>query len=244
MKRRLIVALLLAAGSFVGCGYSEQKPESSVSRAIQKPESSAGLVIRGDGYYEKKEYDKAIGDYSEAIRINPNFASAFSHRGKTYCDKKEYDKAIKDFTEAIRLTPLDADAFIDRGIAYNGKKEYSRAVADYDQAIRLGHLPVRQKLAWLLATCPKEGVRDGKRALELATKDCERWQPRANPTRFYIPSETLGTLAAAYAECEDFKQAVKWQQKAIEAEFRDYKTQHTLQQRLQLYQNGKPLRDE
>jgi tetratricopeptide (TPR) repeat protein len=244
MKRRLIVALLLAAGSFVGCGYFKQKPKSSAALAIKKPESSAGLVIRGDAYYEKKEYDKAIGDYSEAIRISPNFASAFSHRGKTYCDKKEYDRAIKDFTEATRLTPLDADAFVDRAIAYNGKKEYGRAVADYDQAIRLGHLHVQQKLAWLLATCPKDDVRDGKRAVELATKEYEMWQPKANPTHFYIPPETLGTLAAAYAECGDFKQAVKWQQKAIEAEFADYKAKHTLQQRLQLYQNDKPLRNE
>jgi tetratricopeptide (TPR) repeat protein len=244
MKRRLIVALLLAAGSFVGCGYFEQKPKSSAALAIQKPKSSAALVIRGDGSYEKKEYDKAVADYSEAIRISPNFADAFSHRGKTYCDKKEYDRAIKDFTEAIRLTPLDADAFVDRGIAYNGKKEYSRAVADYDQAIRLGHRRARQKLAWLLATCPKDDVRDGKRAVELATKDYEVWQPKATLVPSYIPPETLGTLAAAYAECGDFKQAVKWQQKAIEAEFADYKTKHTLQQRLQLYQNGKPFRDE
>ena len=52
----------------------------------------------------KKEYDKAIADYTEAIRLDPKNARAYTNRGGLG-RQEEYDKAIADFTEAIRLDP-------------------------------------------------------------------------------------------------------------------------------------------
>ena len=51
-------------------------------------------------------------------------------------------------------------------------------------------------LAWLLATSPEEGIRDGKRAIELAEKACEEteWQD----------AHIISTLAAGYAETGNF----------------------------------------
>jgi serine/threonine protein kinase len=62
--------------------------------------------------------------------------------------------------------------------------------------------------AWLLATSPREAVRNGKRAVELATKACEL-------TEYKNPS-IVDTLAAAYAETGDFDSAVKWSEKSLE----------------------------
>jgi tetratricopeptide (TPR) repeat protein len=60
---------------------------------------------RGVAWSWKGEYDKAIEDYSEAIRINPEHATAYNNRGVAWSWKGEYDKAIVDCTEAIRLDP-------------------------------------------------------------------------------------------------------------------------------------------
>src|SRR5215470_2813397 len=57
---------------------------------------------RGNAYHVKKDYERAIQDYGEAIRINPKYARAYSDRGGAYLDKKEYDRAIRDLNEAIR----------------------------------------------------------------------------------------------------------------------------------------------
>ncbi len=92
---------------------------------------------RGWDFYQKKEYDKAISDYNEAIRLDPNNAWPYNRRGIAHDDKKEYDLAISDYSEAIRLSPSYVEAYSNRGNAYNDKGEYDKAISDYNDAIRL-----------------------------------------------------------------------------------------------------------
>ena len=55
----------------------------------------------------------AIGDFTEAIRLNPNYAEVYNNRGSAYANENEYDNAIRDYTEAIRLNhPAFAEAAI------------------------------------------------------------------------------------------------------------------------------------
>src|SRR5471032_1886728 len=49
---------------------------------------------RGNAYTEKKEYDRAIADYDQAIRLNPKYALVFDGRGINYKNKGQLDRAI------------------------------------------------------------------------------------------------------------------------------------------------------
>ena len=72
---------------------------------------------RGLAYSNKRETDRAIADYSEAIRLNPKYSFALNNRGILYSDKRDYDKAIADYSEALRLAPNYAIALCNRGRA-------------------------------------------------------------------------------------------------------------------------------
>ncbi len=81
--------------------------------------------------------DRAIDEFTRAIRANPRDAWAFVSRGILLQAKGAEDKALADYREAIRLDPGYAAAYDYRGWAWFKKREYDKAIADYDEAIRL-----------------------------------------------------------------------------------------------------------
>lgn len=89
----------------------------------------SGLV-----YLNKKDYDRAIGDFTEAIRQNPNYAAAYFNRGVAYFGKQDYDSVIADYDQTIALNPNLAAAYGNRGNAYRAKGELDHAQADFDRA--------------------------------------------------------------------------------------------------------------
>jgi tetratricopeptide (TPR) repeat protein len=91
---------------------------------------------RGIGYRLKGDYERAIQDYTQAIKLNAKFAAAYNNRGVTHDKKGEYDRAILDYDQAIKLKP-SAEAYFNRGNAHLGKSHYDRAIDDYNQAIKL-----------------------------------------------------------------------------------------------------------
>src|ERR1700687_2230729 len=65
---------------------------------------------RGTAYLGKGDNDRAIEDYDQAIRLDPNYANAFNSRGVAYQNKGDNARAIQDYDQAIRLDPDDANA--------------------------------------------------------------------------------------------------------------------------------------
>ena len=94
-------------------------------------------IDRGAAWSKKGDLDKAIADFTEAIRLDPSNADAYFDRGLAFNRKGDYDKAIADFNETIRLDPTVANPFFLRGSAWASKGEEDKAIADYTEAIRL-----------------------------------------------------------------------------------------------------------
>jgi tetratricopeptide (TPR) repeat protein len=140
-------------------------------------------------------------------------------RGDAKLSVSQHVAAIEDYDEAIRIL------------------EEKRAVAKEDEESDIDYSGLLNNLAWVLATSPKDELRDGKKSVELGLKACEA-------TKYEAP-HILSTLAAGYAEVGDFENARKWAAKAVELGEKEGNEQiDQLKQELESYEQEKPWREE
>ncbi|MEH2157225.1 toll/interleukin-1 receptor domain-containing protein [Nostoc sp.] len=95
------------------------------------------LLIQGQDKLERRDYQGASEDYTEAIKIDPKNINAYIKRGHARHFLKDYQGAIKDYTQAIKIDPKNVNAYIKRGDAQYSIKKYQAAIDDYSKAIRL-----------------------------------------------------------------------------------------------------------
>ena len=142
------------------CAGKEGSPDERIaacSRAIASGKLSAEDLAtthynRALEWRARREDDKALADYGEAIRINPKYALAHNNLGVVLFDKGEIDRALASFDRAIRLDPKFAYAYNNRGNVWSAKGEYDRAIADFSEAIRVdpkyGYAYSNRGIAW------------------------------------------------------------------------------------------------
>ena len=205
------------------------------------PEDVEAYVKRGLIWYEIYEFEKAVGDLTRVLERDQEHIVARRTRADALYILDRNNEAIRDYTEVIKLSKGDPAVYCSRGLAHQGIGEFANAIEDYRAAISIDsiHADGLHSLAWIFATCPVETYRDGKQAVEQASKVCEL-SGRQN-------WEHLDGLAAAYAEAGDFEKAVEAANEAIallKAEL-DSEGEEigAVEQRLALYQSNMPFRE-
>jgi tetratricopeptide (TPR) repeat protein len=88
--------------------------------------------------YSNGNYNEAIAEFTEVIKITPDSASSYYSRGACYYYKGQYDLAINDFTKAIELKDSRLDLVYGfRGSSNYLKGDYDKAISDFTQAIEI-----------------------------------------------------------------------------------------------------------
>ncbi len=142
--------------------------------AIKRNPTAGDYSSRGRLWRAKREYDIAISDYNEAIRLDPRKGSVYNNRANVWSKKGEYDKAISDYDEAIRLDPKLRWVYNSRGLSWYDKGDYGKAISDFDQAIRLhpkyADSYYRRGMAWLREGQYEKAISDYNEAIRLYPK--------------------------------------------------------------------------
>ena len=94
-------------------------------------------IVQGVDLRRREHFGHAMGEFEQALRINPDRADAWFHRGMTWGLMGDHGRAIADFNRAIAISPEYAEAYNCRGYAHLCLGEYRRAVEDLERADRL-----------------------------------------------------------------------------------------------------------
>jgi len=224
--------------------WKQDNPEALTVTYVRKTGSSGqnNSPRKFYGYIAAVYYDGRL----ESVRAEPTallnlfpvrtlvspFESAQSAAGRA------------DFTTAANLYRRAADRgnlFALENLAWfyaRGKgveKDYRQAAMFYERAALQNTPRSLNALAWFLATCEDDSIRNGAEAVRHATKTCE--------LTYWQEWKYIDTLAAAWAECGDFKRAIEYEQQALGLKNVDEETRKRMENRLALYRKRQPVRE-
>jgi|SanBayMetagenome_1026888.scaffolds.fasta_scaffold11119_1 tetratricopeptide (TPR) repeat protein len=118
--------------------WTAQQVLDVLSGKTKQPEDAIAYYNRGNVYYDLGEKQKALEDYNQALKLDPNLAYAYNGRGNVYYyNLGENQKALEDYNQALKLDPNFAVSYNGRGNVYYNLGEKQKALEDYNQALKL-----------------------------------------------------------------------------------------------------------
>ncbi|MEL7496105.1 MAG: tetratricopeptide repeat protein [Planctomycetota bacterium] len=207
-----------------------------------KPDYVAGWFNRAEANYHAERFEQAIKDYETVIRFDSDDAEALTGRAHSLLAIDKFETAMKDYDAVVVLLNDQPMPRVNRGDAWRSAGKWVQALKDYQTAVQLKPetsdsqqvLVARQRLAWLLATCPDSKIADGTQALELIQNVIQNDGET---------SARLETLAAAQAATGAFDSAKTSQTNAIRlVNSEEISDESPSKVRLTLYEQNQPFR--
>lgn len=164
-----------AAEVYEELGWSQKALECRAKIPIETPENNpVGFGERGNLRLNAGNYQGAIADYNEAIRMKPLFPYTYHNRAVAYHRLDRYAEAIEDYTRAIeRMAENDpglARSYSYRGVARAAVADYAGAIEDYTKVVLLDPQDIN---AYTNRGAARYRLRDYRGAMEDYTKVLE-----------------------------------------------------------------------
>jgi hypothetical protein len=144
--------------------------------ALVKPINAkvAALIESGKRATLKGDLDRAVRDFSEAIRIDPEYPDSYLERGQTLFKLGETERAIADYSAALMRDPQQGAALRARGMAYLYNSKADLALADLSKTIELAESNPRLlvPIELFYARRSRGAIYDSKQQYDLEIVDC------------------------------------------------------------------------
>ena len=152
--------------------HSSQADQSGVASERSVPTNDANFYReRGIAAYRSGDFLGAIGNFDEAIRLNPRDAQSYSIRGNVWDELGVFERALADYDEAIRIDPNKPAVFHDRAILWYRKGDLDKALVDLDRAIRFSFADANiycdRGLVWYQKNRHDRAIADFNQAIKL-----------------------------------------------------------------------------
>lgn len=101
--------------------------EIALTLANNSDQSAKALINRGSIYQEQKQFDIALSDFNEAIKLSPKSSFVYNNRGFLYQNMGKISDAISDFEKSIELDQTNYKPYVNLVAIYKEQKNYTTA---------------------------------------------------------------------------------------------------------------------
>lgn len=151
--------------------------------------------ILGIGYYYKGDYDNALREYSEAIRLKPDFIEGYYNIGLLHYARKEHQEAINTYVKALSLSAFNAThtagVYNEIGINYTELGNPEQAVSAFASAVKYApeSIEFRNNYAFALSTAGHldEAVQQFRKVLQADPANAYALQALRNINPLHMP---------------------------------------------------------
>lgn len=182
-------------------------------RAIQRDPGYAPTYVHlGNLYAREGRLDDALLMYRQIVKREPEFVNGLHNLAITLAQKGEYAEAIAHWRRALAIDPRDADVRHHLGVALLVTGKSAEGIEQLRAALEVkpDRADTLTRLAWVLATHPREEVRRPGEAVEMARRAVELGGMSPDPN-------ALDALAAAQAAAGQFPAAAETADRALSA---------------------------
>ncbi len=107
-------------------------PAAVPPEPLEQPTDAAGFARRGEAFFARHEFDRAVADLNRACELAPNEPEYFYQRGIAHEGNRQPFQAMQDFDAAVKLKPDHVPALVARAALRLGARDPSAAAADLD----------------------------------------------------------------------------------------------------------------
>jgi tetratricopeptide (TPR) repeat protein len=158
---------------------------SNYSKCISlNPNYADAYNNRGSVYLENlQEPEKALIDFQNFLKIQPNVWNGFYNIANCYSELKEYEEAIKHYDRALELNPNNPDIYLSCGVTYYKLEQYEEALKSYDLALKLSptnaDIYFSRGVTYFELERYEEALKNYDRALELSPHQANVYSNKA-----------------------------------------------------------------
>ncbi|MBA4357997.1 MAG: hypothetical protein C0405_09775, partial [Desulfovibrio sp.] len=111
------------------------KAAAPTSPSGKEPASAEEFFQRANSWGRQGQYDKALADFDQAIRLKPDYTHAHFNRAMALADMGQLPQAVAGYTKVLELDPGFLPVFNDRGRLLLKMGRVKEALADFDRAV-------------------------------------------------------------------------------------------------------------
>ncbi len=117
----------------------------SGNNAVQRYDKQDSMILgsfayhfqKAESFREKMMYQEAIGEYEDALKLNPRHVQCHIMLADTSRKLKRFDRAEQHYLAALDIAPDNAESYFKLGNLYLEQKRYPQAVTSYTRSVEL-----------------------------------------------------------------------------------------------------------